>query len=54
MLKFSDSSISESSSSSMSNTFKDIDIKTFPKSMRNNIRSIITILRSISTMLTFF
>ncbi len=53
-LKFSDSSISKSSFTSISDIFKKIDIKTFPKSKDNNIRSVIAILCSISTILTFF
>ncbi len=53
-LNSSDSSVSESSSSSMSNIFKGIDMKTFPKSMKDNIRSTIAILYSVSIMLVFF
>ncbi len=54
MLKFSDSFISESFSASISDIFKEIDMKTFLKSRDNNIYFVITILHSISTTLAFF
>jgi len=53
-LKFSDSSISESSSGSMSDTFKSIDVKAFSKLINNSICSTITTLRSIFAILIFF
>jgi len=53
-LKFIDSFIFESSFGSMSDTFKDNGVKVFPKSKRDDIRLIITILRFVFTMLAFF
>ena len=53
-LRFSDSSISEFSFTSISNTSKGIDVKTFPKLKGNSIHSIIITLYSIFTILTFF
>ena len=44
ILKFSDSFISESFFSSIFNIYRDIDIKTFPKSIENDIRFIFTML----------
>ncbi len=54
MLKFFDLFISEFFFSSMFDAFKDIDVKTFPKSIKNDIRPVITTLYSMSTILTFF
>ncbi len=53
-LKFSDLSVFKSSFNLMFDIFKDIDIKVFSKLIDNNIRSIIIILCSIFTILTFF
>ncbi len=53
-LKFFNSSIFKSSSNSISDTFKDIDMKIFPKSIKDGIYSVITIFRFISTILIFF
>src|SRR6266566_9736614 len=46
VLNSSDLSVSKSSSGSISDIFKGIDIKVFPKSMKDNICSIIAILYS--------
>ena len=54
VLNFSDLSISESSFSLIFDMFKDIDIKTFSKSIENSIYSVIAMLYSIPVMLTFF
>ncbi len=53
-LNFFDSFISESFFSSIFNIFKDIDIKTFSKSIKDNIRFIITMLYFTFAILTFF
>ncbi len=53
-LKFSDSSIFKSSFNSIFDIFKDINIKTFLKSIDNSICFIIITLYSIFTILTFF
>ncbi len=54
-LKFSNLSISESSSFNLiSDTFKGIDMKIFPKLKGNNIYFIIVTLYSMFTVLTFF
>jgi len=53
-LKFFNSSVFKSSSNSISNMFKGINIKTFLKLIDNNIRSVIIILYSIFIMLTLF
>ncbi len=54
VLKFSDSSISEFSFTSILDVSKKIDAKTFPKSKDNNIRSTIATLYSISATLALF
>ena len=54
ILNSSDSSVSESFFGSIFDIFKSTNIKTFPKSIESNIRSTITTLRSISTILMFF
>ncbi len=54
ILKFSDLSIFDFSFASMSDVFKGIDVKAFPRSRGNNIRFVIAILYSIFITLAFF
>ncbi len=54
VLSSSDSSVSESSSGSMFDTFKDIGMNVFLKSMKSNICSVIAMLYSTFVMLMFF
>jgi len=54
ILKFSNLFISESSSTSMSDISKEIDIKMFLKSKDNDIYPIIVTLRFIFIILAFF
>ncbi len=53
VLKFSNSFIFESFFSSIYDTFKGIDMKAFPRLMRDGIHSAITISCSVFTTLTF-
>ena len=54
VLNSSDSSVSVSSSGSIFDVFKDIDMKAFPKSIGGIIRSIIIMLYSAFIILAFF